>query len=102
MTTATVDVNGELFSCSGKSVTEPGYTAVMTWQAIPSDERMPDVKKGDALNVADVKLVERQTSPPDYLTESELITLMEKHGIGTVSEESVYFFLLGLYFFIGC
>ncbi|XP_065835336.1 DNA topoisomerase 3-beta-1-like [Oscarella lobularis] len=83
MTTATVDVNGELFSCSGKSVTEPGYTAVMTWQAIPSDERMPDVKKGDTLNVADVKLVERQTSPPDYLTESELITLMEKHGIGT-------------------
>lgn len=31
-----------------------------------------------------VKLIERLTSPPDYLTESELITLMEKHGIGTV------------------
>ena len=30
-----------------------------------------------------VKLQERQTSPPDYLTESELITLMERHGIGT-------------------
>lgn len=30
-----------------------------------------------------VKLVERQTSPPDYLTEAELISLMEKHGIGT-------------------
>ena len=29
------------------------------------------------------KLSERQTSPPDYLTESELITLMEKHGVGT-------------------
>jgi DNA topoisomerase-3 len=30
-----------------------------------------------------VKLVECQTCPPDYLTEAELITLMEKHGIGT-------------------
>lgn len=33
--------------------------------------------------IKDAKLTEHQTSPPDYLTEAELITLMEKHGIGT-------------------
>jgi len=30
-----------------------------------------------------VQLTDHKTSPPDYLTESELISLMEKHGIGT-------------------
>jgi DNA topoisomerase-3 len=33
--------------------------------------------------IKEVKLSERLTSPPDYLTEADLITLMEKHGIGT-------------------
>ena len=31
-----------------------------------------------------IKLTEHETAPPGYLTESELITLMEKHRIGTV------------------
>lgn len=54
----------------------------MPWQSIPLEESLPTCQKGDTFPVGEVKLLEKQTSPPDYLTEAELITLMEKHGIG--------------------
>ncbi len=38
---------------------------------------------GDTVTVKSASLERRQTSAPGYLTESELISLMEKHGIGT-------------------
>ena len=40
--------------------------------------------------IKDVKLADRQTCPPDYLTEADLITLMEKHGIGTGKQMDLF------------
>lgn len=48
-----------------------------------SDESIPEFKQGEVLTVSNVTLTEGKTSPPDYLTESELIGLMEQNGIGT-------------------
>uniref|UniRef100_A0A023F3Y2 DNA topoisomerase n=1 Tax=Triatoma infestans TaxID=30076 RepID=A0A023F3Y2_TRIIF len=83
VTTAKFEVGSEVFSISGKSLVSPGYTTVMHWQAMHKSDATPTFQVGEELPVTDVKMVECQTSPPDYLTESELITLMEKHGIGT-------------------
>ena len=80
----------EAFSCSGKTPIDPGFTSVMPWAAIPADESLPSLKKGAKCNINEVKVAEKQTTPPDYLTESELITLMEKHGIGTDASISVH------------
>lgn len=30
--TITIDINGEIFTVSGKTLIDPGYTAIMTWQ----------------------------------------------------------------------
>lgn len=59
-----------------------GFTEIMPWQSVPLEESLPTCQRGDTFTVGEVKMLEKQTSPPDYLTEAELITLMEKHGIG--------------------
>jgi len=82
-TTVRIEISEEEFSFSGKKVTEPGFTDVMKWQAMPPEESLPQMKEEEELEIFEAKLSERQTAPPGYLTESDLITLMEKHGIGT-------------------
>ncbi|KAK2705952.1 hypothetical protein QYM36_016090 [Artemia franciscana] len=76
-------IGSERFSCSGKTVVDPGYTAVMTWKLPKDEESVPILAVGTTFEIKELKLLERQTSAPDYLTESEVITLMEHHGIGT-------------------
>ncbi|XP_020852077.1 DNA topoisomerase 3-beta-1 isoform X2 [Phascolarctos cinereus] len=81
--TISFQIGTERFTCSGKMLTSSGFTEIMPWQSIPPEESLPSCQKGDTFVLSEVKMLEKQTSPPDYLTEAELITLMEKHGIGT-------------------
>lgn len=78
-------------------VIDPGFTQILTWMAFSQEEMLDSIQKGQKFsikfkinfkkfkidNFREIKLVERMTTPPDYLTEAELITLMEKYGIGT-------------------
>ncbi|CAH0561430.1 unnamed protein product [Brassicogethes aeneus] len=82
-TTATIYIGEEMFTVTGKTLIDPGFTNVMTWHAFGKNEIVPNLTENESVPVKEVRLTEHQTSPPDYLTESELITLMEKHGIGT-------------------
>lgn len=82
-TTAKFEVGTETFSATGKTLLDPGYTTVLTWQAFGANETLPKFTTGESVNIHEVKLLECYTQPPEYLTEAELISLMEKHGIGT-------------------
>lgn len=73
----------EYFHCVSNSLIHAGYTEAMPWQGFGQNDNKLNLNVGDKLPVKDLQLIESQTSPPDYLTESELISLMEKHGIGT-------------------
>ncbi|CAJ0877769.1 5906_t:CDS:10 [Entrophospora sp. SA101] len=81
--TILIKIANESFEITGAKVIEPGFSKIMHWRKLPNDENLPDFRKGENLNLVNYKLTEGLTSPPDYFTESEVIGLMEKHGIGT-------------------
>ncbi|UYV70828.1 TOP3B [Cordylochernes scorpioides] len=82
-TTVQLEVGEEKFSCQGMQLLERGFTAVFPWQAPGPDDILPPLEEGSLCPILEMKLLDKMTQPPDYLTEAELITLMEKHGIGT-------------------
>lgn len=53
------------------------------FKAFGKNEIVPPFSANETVPIQETRLTEHQTNPPDYLTESEVITLMEKHGIGT-------------------
>jgi DNA topoisomerase-3 len=55
-TTVSFDLGPEKFSLTGKVILSPGFTTVMHWQAISSDESMPTFKVGDKCPVHEVGL----------------------------------------------
>lgn len=44
---------------------------------------IPVYEQGSQFQPSAIEMVDGQTSPPQLLTEADLIALMEKHGIGT-------------------
>ncbi|KAL5466676.1 hypothetical protein EMCRGX_G030820 [Ephydatia muelleri] len=78
-----LSLGSESFQWSGVTPVTPGFTEVYPWQAIHGTETDINWMKGQQLDILEVQLTTHETTPPGYLTESELISLMEKHGIGT-------------------
>lgn len=60
-----------------------GFTKIMHWQRINDQQINIEFKRGEKFQIATVEIKAGITSSPDYLSESDLIGLMEKFGIGT-------------------
>lgn len=74
----------ETFSISGLVVTERNFLEVYKWgHWETSKKELPQLDVGERINVVDPKIVEGSTTPPEPLTESDLIALMDINGIGT-------------------
>ncbi|XP_053212808.1 DNA topoisomerase 3-alpha-like [Panonychus citri] len=77
-----LDINGEGFHTSGLIILEKNYLEVYPYVKWFGKE-IPEIRMNEVFVPDEIFMREGKTSPPALLTESDLIALMEKHGIGT-------------------
>lgn len=70
------------FSATGLRILERNYLEVYKYEKW-SEREMPEFRRGQKFQMSSIQLVDSETSPPKLLTEADLISLMEKHGIGS-------------------
>ncbi|GAA5979660.1 hypothetical protein JCM5350_003800 [Sporobolomyces pararoseus] len=81
-TTVEIEIAGEHFTAKGLIVRERNYLDVYIydkWQG----NYLPDFQVGEQFEPDELELKEGTTTQPNLLTEADLVSLMDKNGIGT-------------------
>ena len=73
----------ETFTASGLMVLARNYLDVYPYDTWTSSQPLPQFTQGEEFEPTEARAEEGKTSPPGYLTEPELIALMDANGIGT-------------------
>ncbi|KAL0992506.1 hypothetical protein UPYG_G00094240 [Umbra pygmaea] len=81
-TVVEVEIADERFSANGLMIIKRNYLDVYPYDRW-SAKVIPVYEQGSQFQPTAIEMLDGQTSPPQLLTEADLISLMEKHGIGT-------------------
>ena len=82
-TTVEIDYGGENFHATGLIVLQRNYLDVYPYDKWESSQQLPPFTIGETFTPTEAKVTEGKTTAPGYLTEPELIALMDANGIGT-------------------
>ncbi|CAF3834837.1 unnamed protein product [Rotaria sp. Silwood1] len=77
-----INISNEIFNASGLIIRERNYLDVYIYDKW-SEKELPHYELNQTFYPTKIEMVQGETSPPQLLTEVDLISLMEKHGIGT-------------------
>lgn len=75
-------VHEEPFDSSGTVLKDSGWLKAYPFEN-KKDKLLPFVERGQKVGIKRLSNTKSKTSPPKKLTEAELLTLMDKNGIGT-------------------
>ena len=76
-----IKIGTETFTARGLTISKLGYLEVYNYESW-NNLSLPSLSEGDKIK-PEVVLSESSTSPPKLLSEADLISLMDKTGIGT-------------------
>lgn len=72
-----------MFHANGLLVLERNYLDAYVYDKWESSQQLPPFQMGELFEPTEAKIAEGKTTPPNHLTEPELIALMDANGIGT-------------------
>lgn len=78
-----LELSNERFTACGLMVTERNYLDIYPYDRWESSEQLPTFVQGELVELTECTMTDGKTTPPSYLTEPELIGLMDANGIGT-------------------
>lgn len=78
-----IDINGYKFITTGRRTLERGWMEFYGSYAKFDEIILPDLKKGDSLNVKQLDLLSKQTAPPPRYSQASIIKELEKRNLGT-------------------
>jgi DNA topoisomerase-3 len=82
-TTVEIQYGDETFSATGLIVLERNYLDVYPYEKWTSSQPLPKFTLNESFEPTGANITEGETTTPGYLTEPELISLMDANGIGT-------------------
>jgi DNA topoisomerase-3 len=81
-TNVDIEVAGERFSTSGLVILARNYLEVYPYDKW-ADSYLPNFQQGEEFMPSVCELKDGHTASPAYLTEADLVGLMDKNGIGS-------------------
>lgn len=78
-----IDFGAEMFSAHGLTVIARNYLDVYPYDKWESSQNLPQYEVGEVFEPKEATMHDGKTTAPSYLTEPELIALMDANGIGT-------------------
>jgi DNA topoisomerase III len=83
LTTVEMEYGDETFYTNGLLVLQRNYLDVYPYDKWESSQQLPNFVLYETFEPTEANIVDGETSAPGYLTEPELISLMDANGIGT-------------------